>query len=93
MKAIWNETVIAESDQTIVVESNHYFPRSSILEEFFEKSATTTHCPWKGDAQYFSIIVDGEKKTDAAWYYATPKQAAIDIEGMVAFWRGVEVTA
>ena len=93
MRALWNGRVIAESDETVVVESNHYFPKSSILQEFFQESDTTSHCPWKGDAQYFSIVVDGEMNTDAAWYYTAPKKAAIEIEGMVAFWHGVEVTA
>ena len=93
MKAMWNGVLLAESDETIVVESNHYFPRSSIVEELFEKSDTTTHCPWKGDAQYFTVNVDGQKNTDAAWYYATPKQEAVEIKDMVAFWHGVEVTA
>lgn len=92
MKAMWNGALLAESDETIVVESNHYFPRSSIFEEFFEESDATTHCPWKGDAQYFSVVVEGDRNTDAAWYYATPRQAAIDIKGMVAFWHGVNVT-
>jgi uncharacterized protein (DUF427 family) len=92
MKAIWNDRVIAESNNTVVVESNHYFPRDSIVEKHFEKSNSTTHCPWKGDASYFSIIVDNEKNADAAWYYPNPKDAAKDITGMVAFWRGVEVS-
>lgn len=93
MKALWNGRIIAESDETLVVESNHYFPKSSILPQYFQKSDTTTHCPWKGDAQYFSLVVEGEKNADAAWYYAAPKQAAIEIEDMVAFWHGVEITA
>ncbi len=92
MKAIWNGRVIAESDATVVVESNHYFPRASIYGEYFEESSTTTHCPWKGDAQYFSVVVDGEKNLDAAWHYPDPKPAAKEISGRIAFWRGVEVT-
>ena len=92
MKAIWKGNVIAESDRTVVVESNHYFPRESIVEKHFEKSDSTTHCPWKGDANYFSIIVDSEVNTDAAWYYPSPKDGAKEIAGMVAFWRGVEIS-
>lgn len=92
MKAMWNGEVIAESENTVVVESNHYFPRESILDEHFEESPTTTHCPWKGNASYFSITVNGETNPDAAWYYPSPKDAAKEIAGMVAFWRGVEVS-
>ena len=92
MKAIWNGQVIAESDQTVVVESNHYFPESAINKEYFKASDSTTHCPWKGDAHYYSVVVDGEQNTDAAWFYPEPKEAAKEITGMVAFWRGVEVT-
>jgi uncharacterized protein (DUF427 family) len=92
MKAIWKGKVIAESDKTIIIESNHYFPRNSISSEYFSKSDTTTHCPWKGDASYFSVTVDGETNQDAAWYYPAPKEAANEISGMVAFWRGVEVS-
>ncbi len=93
MKAIWNDTVIAESDDTVVVEGNHYFPRESLKDEFVADSSTTSHCPWKGDASYYSIVVNGETNTDAAWYYPTPKSAASEIAGRVAFWRGVQVTA
>jgi uncharacterized protein (DUF427 family) len=92
MKAIWKDTVVAESDETIIIESNHYFPRSSIISQYFSESSKTTHCPWKGDASYLSILIDGETNQDAAWYYPRPKEAAKEIEGMVAFWRGVEVT-
>ena len=92
MKASWNGKVIAESDDTVVVESNHYFPRDAIVEEYFEPSDTTSHCPWKGDASYFSISVDGQTNRDAAWYYPDPKEAAKEIIGMVAFWRGVVVS-
>ena len=92
MKAIWKGQVIAESDDTVVVESNHYFPRDSIRSEFFIASDKSTHCPWKGDASYLSVQVGDETNADAAWYYATPKEAAKDITGRVAFWRGVEVT-
>jgi uncharacterized protein (DUF427 family) len=92
MKAIWNGKVIAESEETIIIESNHYFPRNSIASEFFTESSYTTHCPWKGDASYLSIAIDGNTNQDAAWYYANPKDAAKEITGMVAFWRGVEVS-
>ena len=92
MKALWNGKVIAESDVTVVVESNHYFPMASIIGDYFEESGTTTHCPWKGDARYFTLVVDGEKNLDAAWYYPDPKPAAHEISGSVAFWRGVEIT-
>ena len=92
MKAIWNGAVIAESDDTVVVEGNHYFPRESVNDECLVESEHTTMCPWKGTASYFSLQVDGDTNTDAAWYYADPKDAASEIKGRVAFWRGVEVT-
>ena len=91
MKATWNQNVLAESDETVVVESNHYFPISSISEEFFQPSDTTTHCPWKGDASYYNIVVDGNVNKDAAWFYPAPKEGAKELEGRVAFWRGVEI--
>lgn len=91
MKAIWNKEVLGESDNTVVVENNYYFPKSSLRMEFFVQSETTTNCPWKGDANYFSIIVNGKKNKDAAWYYEEPMKAAQEIRGCVAFWRGVEV--
>jgi len=93
MKASWNGTVIAESNETVVVEGNHYFPVASITQAHFEKSEKTTVCPWKGTANYYHVIVDGQKNADAAWYYATPKDAASEISDHVAFWRGVEVSA
>ena len=92
MKAIWNGQVIAESDQTIVVEGNHYFPAASVRREFLQDSPTHTTCPWKGVASYYSVVVDGQTNKDAAWYYPTPKDAAKAIKGYVAFWRGVKVT-
>lgn len=92
MKAIWNDVVIAESNETEVVESNHYFPRDSIKQEYFAPSSTSTYCPWKGDASYFNIIVNGETNPDAAWYYPAPKDAAKQIKDRVAFWKGVQVT-
>ena len=91
MKAVWKGQVIAQSDDTVVVESNHYFPAAAIDKAFFKPSDKTTHCPWKGDAHYYSIVVNGEENTDAAWFYPTPKEAAKEITGRVAFWRGVEV--
>jgi uncharacterized protein (DUF427 family) len=92
MKAIWNNKVIAQSEKTVVVESNHYFPFDSLKGDYFVGSETTSFCPWKGTAHYFSIEVDGKTNTDAAWYYPTPKEKAKNIAGMVAFWRGVQVT-
>ena len=91
MKAIWNDTVVAESDDTVVVEGNHYFPVHSIKQEFFTPSDTTTVCGWKGTANYYSLSAGGERNPDAAWYYANPKDAAREIEGRVAFWKGVQV--
>lgn len=92
MKAIWNDRVVAESDDTVVVEGNHYFPQDSIRREFFEKSDQKSICPWKGEASYYDLQVDGRRNPGAAWYYPTAKPAAKEIEGRVAFWKGVEVT-
>ncbi|NJM23278.1 MAG: DUF427 domain-containing protein [Richelia sp. RM2_1_2] len=92
-KAIWNGAVIAESDETIVVEGNHYFPADSINKQYFKESDKHTVCPWKGTANYYDIEVDGEINQDAAWYYPTAKEKAKQIEGYVAFWRGVKVEA
>ena len=91
MKAIWNDEVVAESDNTIVVESNHYFPVDSIKQEYFTASDKQTSCFWKGQASYYSLVVNGETNIDAAWYYPEAKPKAKNIEGMVAFWRGVQV--
>lgn len=91
-KAIWNGTVIAESDETIVVEGNHYFPPDSVNRELLTDSSTHTRCPWKGMASYFTVDVDGRSNTDAAWYYPDPSQAAAEIKDYVAFWRGVQIT-
>jgi uncharacterized protein (DUF427 family) len=93
MKAIWNNTILAESDETRVVEGNHYFPPDSIRSEYFQPSETTTVCGWKGTASYYDVVVNGEINGDAAWYYPETKEAAKEIEGYVAFWKGVEVTA
>lgn len=91
MKAIWNNTVIAESDNTIVIENNHYFPPESVQQQYFQGSPTHTHCPWKGDASYYTLQVNGETNKDAAWYYPAPKDAAKEIKDYVAFWKGVVV--
>jgi uncharacterized protein (DUF427 family) len=93
MKALWNGTVLAESDRTVVVEGNHYFPPESIREEHFKPSDTQTVCPWKGLASYSNVEVDGKQNPDAAWFYPEPKDAAQQIAGYVAFWKGVTVTA
>ena len=90
-KATWNGAVIAESDNTVMVEGNHYFPPDSINADLLEPSAKHTSCPWKGEASYYSLNVDGNVNADAAWYYPTPKDAAKEIKGHVAFWRGVTV--
>lgn len=91
--ARWNDAIIAKSDDTVVVEGNHYFPRETVDEAYLEPSDTTSVCPWKGTAEYFTLVVDGERNPDAAWYYAEPKDAAAQIRGRVAFWRGVQVEA
>jgi len=92
-KAVWNDTVIAQSDDTIVVEGNHYFPPSSLASEYFTQSDAQSVCPWKGKANYFDVTVDGQVNSGAAWYYPSPKPAATDIQDYVAFWRGVRVEA
>jgi uncharacterized protein (DUF427 family) len=89
MKANWNGKVIADSDETVVVEGNHYFPPESIVKEHFAPSATHTVCSWKGTASYYDVVVDGEKNADAAWYYPEAKPEAKNIENYVAFWKGV----
>lgn len=89
--ASWNGAVIARSDDTVVVEGNHYFPRDTVDAKYLEGSATTTICPWKGTAHYHSIIANGKTNTDAAWYYPDPKDAASEIRDRIAFWKGVEV--
>ncbi|GAA0272933.1 DUF427 domain-containing protein [Alteraurantiacibacter aestuarii] len=91
IEAIWNGKVIARSDDTVVVEGNHYFPPAAVDAGLLHPSQTTSHCPWKGDASYYSLVVDGARNTDAAWYYADPRQAAIEIKDRIAFWKGVEV--
>jgi uncharacterized protein (DUF427 family) len=92
MKAIWNNQVIAESDNTIVVENNHYFPRESVKADFLRDCKTQSTCPWKGVASYHTLEVDGKQNPDAAWYYPNPKPAAANIAGYIAFWKGVKIT-
>ncbi len=90
-KAVWNGAVLAESDQCVVVEGNQYFPPDSINRDYFQESNTHTTCGWKGVASYYNIVVEGQVNKDAAWYYPDAKSAAKNIEGYVAFWRGVKV--
>ncbi len=89
--AIWNGTVIAKSDDTVIVEGNHYFPPADVDETLLRAATTTSVCPWKGTAAYYDIVVDGEVNAGAAWYYPAPKDAAAEIKDHVAFWKGVEV--
>jgi uncharacterized protein (DUF427 family) len=91
-RATWNGTVLAESDETVIVEGNHYFPPAALDRRWVVESATVSHCPWKGDASYYSVVVEGEENPDAVWYYPEPYDAAAEIRDYVAFWRGVEVT-
>lgn len=90
-KATWNGATLAESDSTILVEGNHYFPAEAINQEYFQPSNTHTTCSWKGKASYYNVVVDGKENKDAAWYYPSTKEKARNIEGYVAFWRGVKV--
>ena len=92
MKAIWNNQVIAESETTVVVENNHYFPKESVTADFLLSTDTHTTCPWKGLASYYTLVVDGKENRDAAWYYPEPKQAAANIKDHIAFWKGVKIT-
>ena len=91
VKAVWNGVTIADSDDTVVVENNHYFPLASIAPELLKPSATTSVCGWKGTANYYSLSAGGAENRDAAWYYPEPKDAAANIKGRVAFWKGVRV--
>ena len=91
IRATWNDTVIAESDTTVVVEGNHYFPAASVKQEYLRNSESHTVCPWKGNASYYTLEVDGKQNSDAAWYYPDPKSAAVRIKDHVAFWHGVKV--
>ncbi len=92
MKATWNGATIAESDDTVVVEGNHYFPMDAVDQAHVRPSDHTSVCPWKGTASYFDVAVGGEVNANAAWTYPEPKEAASEIRGHVAFWKGVEVT-
>jgi len=89
--ATWSGAVIAESDRTFVIEGNHYFPPDSVKKQYLRPSTTTSRCPWKGLANYYSLTVDGETNEDAAWYYATPSTAVPEIKDYIAFWKGVDV--
>jgi uncharacterized protein (DUF427 family) len=91
-KAIWNGTLLAESDETVVVEGNHYFPKTSLKQEHFEANDNQTVCPWKGVASYYDVVVGDARNPGAAWTYPDPKPAAADIRDHVAFWRGVEIS-
>ncbi len=91
MKARWNDMILAESDKAIEVEGNYYFPPESVKSEYLATSEKQTHCPWKGEASYYTIEINGDRNEDAAWYYPEPKRAASKIKNYVAFWRGVEV--
>lgn len=90
-KAIWNGAILAQSDRTEVVEGNHYFPPDSINKEYFRDSNTHTTCPWKGQASYYTVVVEGQENQDAAWYYPDTKEKANNIKGYIAFWKGVKV--
>ncbi len=90
-KAIWNDQVLAQSEETVMVEGNHYFPHEAVNWEFFKENDTHTVCPWKGTASYYDVVVDGEVNRNAAWYYPAPSNAARQIKDHVAFWRGVKV--
>ncbi len=92
MKAIWKNKVIAESDDTVVVEGNHYFPTHAVNASLLRETNKTTYCPWKGTANYYTLTVEGSENENAAWYYAKPKDEASSIAGHVAFWRGVQIT-
>ena len=90
-QAVWNGATIAESDDTVIVEGNHYFPADAVNESYLRPSDTHTVCPWKGTASYYTLEVDGSTNEDAAWYYPETKDAAKHVEGRIAFWRGVEI--
>ena len=91
MKAIWNGATLAESNETIIIEGNHYFPFEAINKEYFKPSETHTVCPWKGTANYYDVVANGKTNKDAAWFYPEPKDAAKEIKNYVAFWKGIEV--
>ncbi len=91
MKAVWNGQIVADSDETIVVEGNHYFPPSSVKQGFLRESDTHSTCPWKGEASYYDVVTEHDVNANAAWYYPSPKPAAENIADHVAFWKGVEI--
>ena len=91
MRATWKDAILAESEDTIVIEGNHYFPAGSLNGQYFRESSSHSICPWKGEASYYDVAVEGEVNKDAAWYYPEPKEAAKEIKGRVAFWKGVRV--
>jgi uncharacterized protein (DUF427 family) len=91
IKAIWNNALLAESDETEVVEGNHYFPPEAVRREYFKESSTHTVCSWKGTASYYDVVVEGQENKDAAWYYPAPLPAAKNIANHVAFWKGVRI--
>ncbi|MCZ6693936.1 MAG: DUF427 domain-containing protein [Bacteroidetes bacterium] len=93
MKAIWNSAILAESNDTVIVEGNHYFPPNSINKEYFKESTTNSVCPWKGTASYHTVTVDGKENGDAAWSYPEPSELAKNIKDHLAFWKGVEVVS
>jgi uncharacterized protein (DUF427 family) len=93
MKAIWNNAILAESDDIVTVEGNAYFPANSLNRDLFRPSDHTSRCPWKGEAHYYSLEVDGARNENAAWYYPEPKEAAANIRDRVAFWKGVKASA
>lgn len=92
MRAVWNGAVIADSDDTVVVEGNHYFPAATVKRDYLRASDTHTICPWKGTASYYTVVVDGNENRNAAWYYPEPKRAAANIRDRIAFWHGVKVS-
>ena len=92
MKALWNNQLIAESNETINIENNEYFPPDSVNKEFLSASLTHSTCPWKGVASYYSVVADGKENIDAAWFYPEPKPAASEIKNYVAFWKGVKIS-
>jgi uncharacterized protein (DUF427 family) len=91
MKAIWQNQILAESNDTVVVENNYYFPINSVRQPLLSPSRTHTFCPWKGEASYYDVVVNGQINHDAAWYYADPSPAASDIKDRIAFWKGVQI--
>jgi uncharacterized protein (DUF427 family) len=93
VKAVWKNMTLAESSDTIVIEDNHYFPPESVKKEYLQESQMHSTCPWKGEASYYDIVIDGDVNKDAAWYYPEPKEAAKQIKNYVAFWKGVEIVS